>query len=360
MNTSCCTQSQACSTDTTCLGCVNNPGVTNCFANAAYYALGLCQLTNCSAACGGGAGTGGSAGAGGAGTGGSGGSNGTISSGGPCDGTIALADTDPANGARALGLCRTATASGTGDGVISAAWVRADGTTMSVSNQMGFFDQFGPNVLPLEGGRVLALSSGRARRPNDAGACGSMTCMGTGAGAAPPGFPMDPGPGCSGVTISSNIADDVGLELHLRAPLNAVGFSFDSAYYSFEYPEQVCAGFEDEYVALVNPTPNGSISGNVVFQSGAYPISPSTSLLTVCSGCPDGTSKLQGTGFDVWDSAGATPWLRTTVPVGGGNEFTIRFAIWDSGDQTFDSTVLIDNFQWLSGAALTVGTSVQP
>ena len=37
----------------------------------------------------------------------------------------------------------------------------------------------------------------------------------------------------------------------------------------------------------------------------------------------------------------------TTVPIQGGEEFTIRFVIWDTGDFRFDSTVLIDNFRWV-------------
>ena len=36
----------------------------------------------------------------------------------------------------------------------------------------------------------------------------------------------------------------------------------------------------------------------------------------------------------------------TTAPVEGGSEFTIRFAIWDTGDTALDSTVLVDNFRW--------------
>ena len=52
--------------------------------------------------------------------------------------------------------------------------------------------------------------------------------------------------------------------------------------------------------------------------------------------CPNGTAQLQGTGFDVWDTsfgnAGATPWLSTQAPVTGGAELTLRFALWDGGD----------------------------
>ena len=43
---------------------------------------------------------------------------------------------------------------------------------------------------------------------------------------------------------------------------------------------------------------------------------------------------------------GATGWLTTTVPVTAGDEFTLRLTIWDTGDQSFDSTVILDNFRW--------------
>jgi hypothetical protein len=37
---------------------------------------------------------------------------------------------------------------------------------------------------------------------------------------------------------------------------------------------------------------------------------------------------------------------------------TIRFAMWDAGNALYDSTVLIDNFQWIAtGGNVAVGTS---
>ena len=41
----------------------------------------------------------------------------------------------------------------------------------------------------------------------------------------------------------------------------------------------------------------------------------------------------------------------------GGQEYTLRFAIWDTGDNAWDSTVLIDGFEWIAdGGTVTVGT----
>ena len=55
----------------------------------------------------------------------------------------------------------------------------------------------------------------------------------------------------------------------------------------------------------------------------------------------NGIAELQGTGFAEWGDAGATSWLQTTAPVTGGDEFMIRFAIWDTGDMALDSTALM-------------------
>jgi len=38
--------------------------------------------------------------------------------------------------------------------------------------------------------------------------------------------------------------------------------------------------------------------------------------------------------------------LQTTASINPGETFTIRFAIWDMGDEVLDSTVLVDNFRF--------------
>jgi hypothetical protein len=78
-----------------------------------------------------------------------------------------------------------------------------------------------------------------------------------------------------------------------------------------------------------------------------------------------GVGDLAGTGFDVWESSvgpnGATRWLQTQAPATPGSIITIQFTIWDAGNGEFDSTVLIDNFQWLAaGGTIAVGTAPAP
>jgi hypothetical protein len=295
-----------------------------------------------------------------------------------CDDGIALTDTDPMNAARAIGLCKQA--EGNGWGVISAAYVRANGTPApSPGAHVGILPEFGPNVAPRSGSAMLGLSSGYARDANDPGACAGGSCGDLGMGTAPPGFPQDV-PSCSG---STDINDDIGLELRVRAPSNVQSYSYEFKFHSIEFPEYVCTEFNDQYIALVQPPPQGSINGNISFDSNTNPVSVNIAFFDVCdpstasdwasicqfdifgSGdcpplpnpyCPSGPSELAGTLFE---QDGGTSWLVTTAPVDPGGEFTIRFAIWDTGDTALDSTVLIDNFRW-SGSPGDVGTIEVP
>jgi hypothetical protein len=206
---------------------------------------------------------------------------------------------------------------------------------------------------------LLAISSGHARTPGQPNACGSPSCTTSGSGQPPPGFPQDP-PSCP---VSPNINDDVALQVKLRAPTNATGYSFNFRFYSFEYPQWVCQTYNDQFIALVDPAPPGAINGNISFDSQNNPVGVNIAFFDVCAGCPAGPADLLGTGFDTWDfqGAGATVWLQTQAPVTGGEELTIRFAIWDTGDQAFDSTALIDNFRWIAtGGTVDVGTEPIP
>jgi hypothetical protein len=276
-----------------------------------------------------------------------------------CDDGLTLTDTNAMSGARAVELCQTATAGDKKWGVLEAKYVRADGSSGTPPNplQYGLLDNFGPNVNVQHGQKMLGLSSGHARLPSQAGSCGSLSCSSNSPGTPPGGFPQDV-PACPGAT---DINDDVGLELKIRSPKNATGYSFNFKFYSFEYPEWVCTSFNDQFISLVSPEPPGSISGNVSFDKQNNPVSVNVAFFDVCAGCALGDAELAGTGFDSWDDAGGTGWLKTQAPVTGGDEVTIRFAIWDTGDTAWDSTALVDNFQWVAnGGTVVIGTEPIP
>ena len=61
--------------------------------------------------------------------------------------------------------------------------------------------------------------------------------------------------------------------------------------------------------------------------------------------CPDGSGDVAAYTSNTSD-AGGTAWLTTSAPVIPGEEITLEFHIWDTGDAVFDSLALLDNFRW--------------
>lgn len=277
-----------------------------------------------------------------------------------CDGGFAIDDADPLNAARAIGLCRR-TQSGSW-GVVSAKYVKADGTDGMAPLSHGILPRFGAGTEPREGSRIAVLSSGTARRPVDPGyESPSGKNMGTTSG-VPAGHPL-PADNCSSSGTVTMANDPAALELVLRVPTNAQGYAFDFNYFTFEFPNFVCADFADVFVALANPAPNGARASSVTFADDG-PISANTKLLRVCQpqlaggiqfDCPLTAAPLIGSGFELSSQGTAEPhaatgWLTTRAPVQPGSEVTIRFAIWDVSDHVLDSTVVLDNFRWLRNA----------
>jgi hypothetical protein len=314
----------------------------------------------------------------------------------PCDQGLALADVDPNDAAKAIELCQVATMADRKYGVISAAYVRANGAPFASAGpgvQVGIQPNFGPNVNVQGGSNMLVLSSGAARIVGQPNACDGISCEYNAVATPPAGFP-DPqeDPDCPPVKL---IADDVALQVQVRVPTNATGYSFSFKFYSFEYPDYVCdpEGYNDQFVALVTPPPagsdipSGSPAGNISFDQNHHPVSVNIGYFDVCdptsstsfakhckSGggvvcpslpnpyCPSGLAQLSGTGFDVWNTndgaAGATSWLTSQAPATPGSIITLQFTIWDAGNGEFDSTVLLDNIQWNASAGTTTPSTV--
>jgi hypothetical protein len=274
-----------------------------------------------------------------------------------CDSGLLLASTNALDGASALGLCQQTTAMASTWGVLSASYVRANGVAAVPGTQVGISDSFGTNVAPLEGSRMLVLSSGAARSASQPDACGGVSCPGLGAGTAPMGYPQ----ANAACTPSTSIFDDVALEVQLRVPTNVVGYRYRFNFYTFDYPAWVCSTFNDQYVARVSPAPPGSVNGNISFDNMNQPVSVNFPLRS-CVGCPEGTAELAGTGFDTYGAspAAATSWQVTRAPATPGSTITLRFTIYDLQDQTLDSTVLLDGFEWITSGSVFVGTTVEP
>jgi hypothetical protein len=317
------------------------------------------------------------------------------------------ATTVGSQGATAMDLCRTAVASPPMAmktwGVLAADYVLPDGSNSPVADPNDGMSEaytcsydassfllglgvlgptFGTMNKTQEGAKMFALSTGTARSPSDSGWVASNDNGGPETGGegypgydkcytsgAPAGFPGQT-QACPGVTFGQ-AHDGAALRVSLRVPTNALTMAFDTNFFSYEFPSFVCSTYNDTFVVIMTPQPSGepaTANSNIAFDSKGNIISVNAGFLTVCDPntqagsttypCPEGASKLVGTGFgidtsdtepngDMQDHA-STDWLTTTVSVAAlaGQEITLLFAIWDSSDGVLDTTVLVDNVHW--------------
>jgi hypothetical protein len=307
-----------------------------------------------------------------------------------CDGKAALALTacddglgpeiaDPFDGARAIGLCNVkvpAMPTSPKDkkwGVVGAALGDIAGpflmaplaSSASLKTGTGILPNFGPATQPLQGTRVLSLSSGQARTPTQPGYVANMCSTDKGyADVYPSSFPKD---GSCGTTGQPH--DGVALDLRVRVPTNAKSFSFGFRFFTCEFPMYTCTQFNDVFAVLMSPDPFPT--GEPMSPDVAFELPPSgkkqvigvnnESFLTACkpgaatmgnyANCV-GEGDLAGSGFE---GHGASSWLHTTVPAPSGQTIDLRFAIWDSSDGLLDTTVVVDGFTWQRESA-TLGT----
>jgi hypothetical protein len=300
-----------------------------------------------------------------------------------CEQGLAISSFVPEDGARALGLCSFPKAPSRAWGVTAARYTDASGlSALTESTQVGILPGFGA-AKPRAGSALLALSSGVARAPDQPGYtsdCDTFSpiectpwfgeCAVKGA-EPPPGYPKESSvckqQGLFGQGGPTRVFNQAALELSIRVPSNANAFSFESIFYTYEYPDWVCEVFNDFFVVFMEPKPVGADDGNLVFDKNHDPIGVNTGLLAVCDAsaqrrravktfeCEQGVSLLKGTGYGRLESecgdrtgGASTGWLKTTVPVAPGQVIKLRFALWDTTDELLDSTALLDHFSWIT------------
>ena len=169
---------------------------------------------------------------------------------------------------------------------------------------------------------------------------------------SPPEEIKDPQPPYQGdepsVMSPEKVCDVNQLILDLKAPSNAIGFSFDFIFASSEYEEWIDQGFNDTFYAIIEHEGlNGGERTNIAFDSNNNEIEVDVNFFENDSfPCDENGS--------VWSPnisgvSGTTGWLRTTRSLGEKNAaFRLTFSIHDEGDCIFDSAVFLDNFQWIT------------
>jgi hypothetical protein len=306
-----------------------------------------------------------------------------------CDQNLVVNNATPNDYARAIDLCQFTTENPPLAqkkwGVINS-WLRLAndaGAPAAVSRSIR--PQFGTNLFPQKGQRIAVFSTGAASYPGAPAPTYTAWQTGLDTGTSSPApadwlaangnaFPNTPGCPGPGSTTAFN---PVMYKVRVRVPTNANSFSVKMWYASAEYPEYVCTAFNDLFVTLVNSTsPNNPADRNIaIYQVGnnTYPVG--VNILKAAAGlfsqCQNGqitqcgapianyngcisTTQLVGTGFNTniltcghnGFMGGGTGWLTMSGNVTPGETMEIRFVIWDTADQAWDSVVLLDDWQW--------------
>ncbi len=283
--------------------------------------------------------------------------------------------------AKAIGLCQQA--NGTKWGVVSARYTTGyQSSTQPNPDQHGVLTKFGDVLVPRQGSALGVLSSGYAQEHDLCNVQGVFKggCPMTGPGTAPPGFPKQ-AQGCPPNVLIYDVSD---VQLVIKVPNNAKGFSFDFDFGSGEWPEYVCTPYNDSFIAYLHSAAyNNGQPDNIAFDAKQDPVSVNNGFFDRCSpqfakvgcaggspstmACPGGDTEMHGTGFydpgsycnPVSSGGGMTGWLTTQSPVVPGETITIDLMIWDTGDMMFDSSVLLDDWTW-QATETTVSTGRPP
>ncbi len=280
-------------------------------------------------------------------------------------------------------------------GIVSAKLLYPDGSEGEIEkSQYAVLDSFGQHILPRNGSKLLAFSTGDINANLDGSSIDTQFSSNATEEnpdethkSEPPadwfqangGQTFPDAPGCAGGGLmqeSTNpgkppVRDPIMLELELRAPNNAEAFSIDVYYISAEFPEWVCK-YNDFFVMLLdtsfktdNPELQNPADKNIAMDGNKNPLGinlAKSGLFNVC--CPrnnfpscQGDADLKGTAFTsnncgmpMTSNHGATGWLTVRGNIVPGENFKLRLALWDTNDHALDSLVLLDNFTWYESA----------
>lgn len=294
-----------------------------------------------------------------------------------CGAGLQYTSQDPVDYAKAFDICQQTTEDATGAnrkwGLVSAELRLADGTGTPAPQSHSIVTGFGNVLKPRKNENFVFFSSGLAGTPGQPYYQPGTPQGGTDTGTlspTPPGFPTNKA-GCP-VPFQAIAYNPVNLKLKIRTPTNANSFGFDHAFFSAEYPEFACSGYNDIWVVLLTTKAGGIANNrNIVFDNQGTPGSVNLNFFdrcvagaTGCAGtpgfnfCAGGKAELDGTGYGDPDFpcgaassiGGGTGWLTTEAPVKPGEIATVELIVWDSSDGIYDSSSIFDNFHWLAAS----------
>ncbi|RMG93514.1 MAG: hypothetical protein D6705_18545 [Deltaproteobacteria bacterium] len=224
-----------------------------------------------------------------------------------------------------------------------------------------------PPFPPLEGEKILILSSGVAQELTQGGLYMSTDLGGFTQVPLPP--PINPnkvsqtedcaqnpaliGTGDCSNTIYDQWSQGTGaydlaeMRMQIQVPEGAYGFHYDLAFFSTEYPVFYKSQYNDMYIAWLE---SETWTGNISFDEMGNPISLNAGFLdykdapnTYDCPAPCTAPELAGTAME---GHAGTKWLTTTAGVVPGETITLQFVIFDVSDGILDSTVILDDFGW--------------
>jgi hypothetical protein len=244
-----------------------------------------------------------------------------------------------------------------------------EGFNWTVPTSWAVLRQYGSYVDPVsgepiwsarEGDTMLLLSSGYGGVPDAAGVVMNASLVNDSNGnpdgkpmpapmTAQPGSGAAPFVGCDGVgDCSDSLAaqwaagdseanDLIWFQFASQVPGGTHGFSIDFAYFSEEFPEYVGTTFNDMFVVWSN---SETYTGNLCFIDDEPCTVTALWPTTFQNNSPP---ELAQTGFS---SDGATGWFQIKGSAEPLELLQLSFAVFDMGDSSWDTMVLLDNFQW--------------
>jgi hypothetical protein len=240
-----------------------------------------------------------------------------------------------------------------------------DGNAWRITRQFGttgdWAAQEGEQLLLITTGKLPAIGANNVQTENDVDDFNGSSISGNAnpdnVGTLPGGIvPVDDPPPCDGTNDCSeslqaqweagdSAANDLlWFEFTVNTPGGTNGWAMDFSFFSSEFPEYVNSGVNDIFTVWVD---SPEFTGNTCFV-GDSPCSVDALIGAANTFTGAGNTNhpsLAGTDYG-GGSGQVTGWQTLTGPATPGQPLRIAFAIFDMGDDIFDTAVVMDDWRW--------------